>query len=353
LLSTHPERQAVLTEWTGPVVFTFDETLSENGVRDAALVSPETGRATIERDGNELKVNVEGGWNPQTIYRVVILPGIRDRFGNIRREPTELVFSTGPPLQPTAIAGLVTDRITGRPLGEMRVTALSFPDSSIPHATVTDTAGFFGLRYLPLGRYTVRAFEDRNRNKKLDAGEKRAQQSIVIGTVRDTQVVQFALLAPDTTPARLLRAESRDSLAVRLTFDDFLDPEKPLQAASVRVAQLPDSVPVSGARVLHVREYQELMRTRADSALPARPTPPEPAADTAARPLQEAVLLFPSPLASGTRYRIDLSGITNIAEVPNGGGVAHFETARRDTTAVGRDTTGLRRDTVGTNPVRR
>ena len=64
LLATRPEQQAVLTEWEGPVEFTFDETLSENGIRDAVLVSPETGAASIKRDGTNLKVSVEGGWQP-------------------------------------------------------------------------------------------------------------------------------------------------------------------------------------------------------------------------------------------------------------------------------------------------
>ena len=265
LLATRPEQQAVLTEWEGPVEFTFDETLSENGIRDAVLVSPETGAASIKRDGTNLKVSVEGGWQPNTIYRVVILPGIRDRFGNARREPTELIFSTGPQLSPTAIAGVVTDRITGRPLGDMRVSATNAADSSKPHSTITDATGFFGLRQLPIGIYMVRAYEDRNRNRKLDPGEKHAQQPVVLVTERDTQVVQLALIAPDTTPARLLRAEPRDSVTVRLIFDDYIDPEKPLGTVTVRVMQLPDSVLLSDLRIFHVREYQELMQARIDS----------------------------------------------------------------------------------------
>src|SRR5262245_26676562 len=186
LVSTKPEQRAVVEKWDEDVVFRFDETLSERGVRDAVMVSPETGRPVLERSGSDLKVRIEGGWKQDQIYRVIIKPGSQDRVNNARREPTELVVSTGPELLPTAIAGLVSDRITGRPLAEMRVVAFLPADTQTVNATVTDTAGFFGLRYLPLGQYMVQAYEDRNRNGRPDFFEKQSQQSINLTTASDT-----------------------------------------------------------------------------------------------------------------------------------------------------------------------
>src|SRR5687768_15875503 len=200
VLSTMPEHRAVVTGFDDEVEFRFDETLGEKGAtQDAVIVSPETGRATLERDGSDLKVRIEGGWKPDQVYRVVIRPGIQDRFGNARREPAEVVFSTGPELIPTAIAGVVTDRLTERPLADTRVIALSIRDS-VRHVTVTDTSGFFGLRFLPLGRYEITAFEDRNRNGLPDRTERRGDRAVLVTTVRDTVTVELAVLAPDTTP---------------------------------------------------------------------------------------------------------------------------------------------------------
>jgi hypothetical protein len=349
LVSTKPEQLAVVPNWKDPAVFTFDETLSERGARDAVLVSPETGRPMLERDGRELKVRVEGGWKANTIYRVIITPGIQDRFNNPRREPAELVFSTGPELLPTAIGGLVTDRITGRPLAEMRAVAIPFPDSAAPaHTTVTDTSGFFGLRFLPTGRYIVRAYEDRNRNKKLDPGEKRDQQSVFIATARDTQPeVQLELLTPDTTPARLLRAEPRDSLEVRLGFDDYLDPARTLAGVSSQLVQLPDSLPVPIAQVQHVHAVTSGRRTqRSDTSRVAqRAQQAVTPADTTPRPIQELVLVLTSRLEPGTQYRVDIRGVTNLNGVRNGGGSVRFQTpapVRRDTSAIRRDTSQAR-----------
>ncbi|MEX2281549.1 MAG: Ig-like domain-containing protein [Gemmatimonadota bacterium] len=349
LVSTRPEHGAIVPGLEGSVVFSFDEKLSEKGPRDPVLVSPETGRPVIERDGSELKVRIQGGWKPNLVYRVIITPGIQDRFNNSRRDPTELVFSTGPELLPTAIAGLVTDRVTGRPLAEARVVALD-TDSTI-HSTVTDTAGFFGLRYLPSGNYQVFAYEDQNRNGELEYREKQAQQQVTL-SARDTQVVTFAVLPRDSTPARLTRAEARDSVEVRLNFDDHIDQAVPLGQVSATLFQMPDStVPISSGRLMHVRDYEVLVAAQAAAdtgRAAARPTPPAPGglpADTVRRPTQELVLLLDRPLAPSTRYRVTVSGITNLNDVPNGGGTANFTTrarAARDTSTVKRDTLHVR-----------
>jgi Big-like domain-containing protein/carboxypeptidase family protein len=352
LVSTKPEQLAVVPQWKGEVVFTFDETLSEQGIRDAVMVSPETGRPTLNRDGKELKVRVEGGWKPNTVYRVILTPTIQDRFRNSRREPTELIFSTGPQLAPTAIAGIVSDRVTGRPVADARVVALSYPDS-IPNATLTDTAGFFGLRFLVPGRYVVRAFEDRNRNKKADFAEKAAEDSVVLRTASDTTQVFLAMMAPDTTPARLLRAEARDSMQVRIVLDDFVDPEQPLTGASVKVVQLPDSTPVIAPRLMHVHAFEALRLSQQPRDTTNRPLPPaaRPPADTVRRPLQELVVVPAIPLKPGTRYVVQVSGIVNLKGIPDGGGRVPFQmAAQRDPAATRRDTTGIRRDTVSRRP---
>ena len=352
--STRPVHGAIVPELDGSVVFFFDEKLGERGARDAVMVSPETGLPVLERDGSELKVHLEGGWKPNTVYRVIITPGIQDRFGNPRREPAEVVFSTGPPLLPTAIAGLVTDRLTGRPVAEARVVALSA--DSVPHSTVTDTAGFFGLRFLPIGSYQVFAYEDQNRNRQLEYREKQSSQNVTLSAA-DTQVVTFEILARDSTPARLLRAESRDSVEVRLFFDDYIDPAVPLGQALATLYLLPDSSnPIAGTRLMHERDFEAQRPTAppdTSRAAPARPpgVPGAPAVptDTVRRPTQQLVLITGTPLQPGSRYQVRVNGVTNIVGIPNGGGTVNFATrarTARDTANVRRDTTNIRRDTT-------
>jgi len=349
VLSASPENLAVVPPFRGPVVFQFDETLSERGFNNnLVIVSPEQGTPTVNRDGSELRVRVEGGWQPNRVYRIVVLPGLQDRHNNQRRVPTELVFSTGLPILPTAIAGLVTDRITRRPVPNARVVAIA-PDSTL-HVTATDTAGFFALRYLPVAQYLVHAYEDRNRNRRMEASEPHFSRNVTLTSPQDTQVAMFELLPTDTLPARLVSAEARDSVQVRLTFDDYLDPSRSLEGVSARVFRLPDSTVVTGFRLMHPHAFEALRAAQAarDTARRVGP-PPVPQPDSAPPlPTRELVMLFERPLPPETRFRVFISSLTNISGVEGGGGTAAFVTpARRDTADVRRDTATVRRDRPG------
>ncbi|MBI4410132.1 MAG: carboxypeptidase regulatory-like domain-containing protein [Gemmatimonadetes bacterium] len=377
LVSTTPEAMAVVPEFSRPVVFRFDERISERRLREAVLVSPETGEVDVDKGRSELRVSLEGGWRRGLIYRVVVLPVVQDLFGNVRREPIELVFSTGPPIPPTALAGEVTDRLTARALVGARVEALRRADSVV-YVSLTDSAGVFTFRHIPAGAYDLRAYLDQNRNRRADAFEARDTGVAVLG-VTDTAVFSFALLAPDTTPARLVRAEARDSLQVRLFLDDPVDPLEPLRAGA-ELWRLPDSARVEVSALLFPHEFAARQRAAADSArragradtatadtvglgaarrdslaLRPRPDAPRPLAlppaveapaapaDTVPLPTRELVLVPAAPLAPATRYRVAVTGVQNLVGLPGGGGSAAFETprpARPDSAAAARRAPG-------------
>lgn len=327
MVETVPAQGAVAQEVKGAVLIRFDETLSERGPRvgEEVSVSPETGEVKVDRSGRELKVSIAGGWQKGLVYHVTVLPGWQDRHGNARAVPYDLIFSTGPEIIPTALGGLITDRLTGRPVANARVLATSVRDSTV-YTTLTDTAGFFVLQSLPIGGYQTTVFIDMNRDRKLDFREPRAAVTRAISTARDTQIVELALLAPDTTPARLLRADARDTMQVRVAFDDFIDAAEPLGAVSVSLWQLPDSTRGPNASLMHIREYEMRQRAARDTTANAQPARPD---TTRAYPTQELVLVPAQPLLPKTRYRVIVSGIRNVVGLPNGGGTATFETAAR------------------------
>ncbi|HSL72426.1 MAG TPA: hypothetical protein VK864_19415, partial [Longimicrobiales bacterium] len=214
------------------------------------------------------------------------------------------------------------------------------------------------------------AYDDRNRNLKLDRSEARAERTVSLTTPQDTQVVEFAALPFDSTAARLARAEARDSVEIHLIFDDYLDPDQRLRQIRFALFRLPDSTQVDNVRLLTVAGMDSL-RTRRDSIAreaQARdttgraeaPPPPGPVRGVpnlslsgrgSARPQvpQELVLLAPMTLSPG-RYRAEVQGVRNIAGIAGGGGSVSFTLAARDTAGVRRDTIPTRRDTI---PVRR
>ncbi|MGQ0815415.1 MAG: Ig-like domain-containing protein [Gemmatimonadota bacterium] len=343
VIATVPDTNAIVTSVDGAVIIRFDETLSERGARadDLVAVSPETGEVEVDRKGRELRVEIEGGWQPGRIYHVTVLPGIQDRHGNQRPQTYELVFSTGPPILPTAIAGLVTDHLTRRAVANARVVATSLSDS-LAYTTLTDTSGFFALRSLPLGAYNTVAFVDTNRNRTLDGLEARHARIVSLVTPQDTPVVELSVLALDTTPARLLRAEARDTIHARLAFDDFIAATEPLGSVIVSVWQLPDSVAVPSGSLMHPRDFEARQRALADTTRRAPAARPAAApTDTVRLPTQELVWVPQQPFLPGTRYRVAVSGLRNIAGVAGGAGTTTFETPARPRVAP-RDTAQAR-----------
>jgi hypothetical protein len=409
IVATTPEPLQILEGFSGEVVFRFDERISERGTENIVLVTPVTGDVRISRGRSEIRARVEGGWRPGVIYRVVLLPGIRDLFNNERRTPADLVFSTGPEIPATAIAGLVTDRITGRPASQAIVQATRRTDS-LPYITAVDSQAFFALQNLPFGLYDVIAFTDVNRNRRRDPSEAvSAAATAPLSQQTDTLPIDLVVIPPDTTPARLLRAEARDSLQVRIFTDDWIEPALPLVSLQIRILQLPDSSEIEGPhRAIHVDSFM-VARAKADSAaradslarmaradsiaraaradslrragadtaavdttrrqppLRGAPTiPPRVAQPRGAQqrpggaqadalppigplPYQELVIVPARALPPG-RYLIEVRGLQNIAQIPGGGGMVAFEIAaprptRRDTT----DTGGVRATSATTH----
>lgn len=383
---TEPEAMSIVPDLSGPVVIRFDERISERNLAGAIAVSPETGEVEVKKRGRELRVSVEGGWQPGQIYRIVIEPVLQDLFDNKMEGAVEITFSTGPPIPATAVAGLVSDRLTREPVDGARVEAIRLADS-VTYVAETDTAGLFALRHIPEGDYAVQAYIDRTPNRKPDFSEPIDHAELSL-SASDTTIFTFSLLAPDTTPAVLMRAEATDSQAIQLSLDDHLDPEVPLDGVVARVWKLPDSTSAAAAEVdsmsidiaevLHLHEYEErveeaeakaaaeaaeadsvevgetgitgdTIRTEAgevadtsatDTTGTGAPTheetedepgelsdpeaPDEPEPDEDPLPTRDLVVTLAEPLEPEAGYRITLEGVRNINGLEGGGGSVTF-----------------------------
>jgi len=324
LVETRPAALEVVTAGDFPVIFRFDETLSERGFSEALVtVSPLDSTLRVQRSGSEVRVRIDGGWRPDRVYRVVLLPGAADRFGNRRTEQAELVFSTGAPVGNTALAGMVLDRITGAPARSGVVNAVQ-RGLDVRYTAITDSSGFYSLRYLPVGEYIVSAFDDQNRNRRLDALEPvDSGHSVVFASPTDTVALVFRVLSPDTTAPGVAAAEAVDSMHVAIQLDDAVESTS-LPDISVVVHRLPDSTSVAGARrVVSAAQFARELRLAADTLRADSVQVPVPAAPGIDLPVREIVVELDRPLPPGT-YTITLTGIVNLHGI-TGAGVAQFE----------------------------
>ncbi len=271
VILSEPDTFSTVEPFRSPVSVRFSERISERpsaGTLDqAVVVSPVSGEVRVSHGREGLTVRVLGGFEAGLVYRLTVLPVIQDMFGNALQEPFELFFSTGPEFTPNVVAGSVIDRLTGEPLRDARVDA-AVAESDVVHTAVTDSAGIFAMRYLPAGDYVVSAYLDRNRNAQPDFTEPQGTRPAPLdggGEAADTTIVlEVALLARDTTSARLARVTVEDSISLTVSLDDYLDAEVPLD--DVRVVLTSDSVDAPELlAVLHQHEAEAYRSVLADS----------------------------------------------------------------------------------------
>ena len=383
VILSEPDTFSTVEPFRSPVTLRFSERISERpsaGTLDqSVVVSPASGEVRVSHGREGLTVRVPGGFEAGHVYRVTVLPVIQDMFGNSLQEPFELFFSTGPEFTPNVVAGSVIDRLTGEPLRDARVDA-SVAGSDVVHTAVTDSTGIFALRYLPAGDFVLSAYLDRNRNAQADFTEPQGTRPALLdgdGEAADTAIVlEVALLARDTTSARLARVIVEDSISLSVSLDDYLDPELPLD--DVRVVVTSDSVEAPRPlAVLHQHEAEayrsaladslareqavrdSVAQARADSAAQAEaapgdttaaddpeltpvpaeaaaaadppPAPAEPGAGAAGevdagRPTaqQTFIVILDGVLVPEIPYEVEVSNITNINGVGGGGGTVEF-----------------------------
>ncbi len=333
LLTTRPDTFARVPDLRTPAVFVFDEGLSEQRVEEAVTVSPRTSAVAVDKRGDELRVSLRRGWEPNRIYQIVVDSTLQDRFNNRIGESIRLVFSTGPAIPETFLSGTVLERQTARPASGARVEAIHRPDSLV-YATRTGADGTFAFAQIPEGEYEVRAFTDVNATRALETFEARdtARTRVAAGA---QPTVTLSMVVPDTTPPRALAATAADSTAITVRFDDFLDPAQPITAAQVTLFS-PDSTPL---RVASVVLGAETAAAAPDSAAPdsaARPGLRPGAADTARAaagaaqgpvPSQTVTIRAAAALRPDAQYTIRVDGVRNLVGLV-GGGSARFRTAR-------------------------
>jgi hypothetical protein len=329
LVSIRPDTNAVLEQWIGPVVIEFDEGLSEEGLEDAVTVSPRLGPVSVDKEGRELRIKPRRGWRPGLIYQVEVAGGLQDRFNNRRTDPIRLVFSTGPAIPDTRATGTVTERVTGEPSVQARVDARRLSDSLI-YSTRADSSGRFAFQQIPEGEYRVLAYRDNNRNQRADPFEPRDSAALTL-VVGDTATATLAILLPDTTPPRPGSARMADGW-VEIRFDDYLEPEQPLDGKVEVIG--PDGAAVALAEVRVGAPPQARDTADADGdSVPAAAQAPRPGgparrdtigADSVPRgplPSQSLFARPAAPLLADTIYTVRVRDVRNVNGLVGGGEV--------------------------------
>jgi hypothetical protein len=330
ILSISPESGAT-NATIKEVEFKFDEVVSDRPTGTAAtldqmfLISPQDGAPNVSWHRNRITIRPRKGFRPNTAYRVTLLPGLADLRGNTRRDGATILFSTGATFPPFSILGRVFDWEQERPLPGAYIEAVSKADTTLIFVAATDSLGRFDVGPLAAGEYRVRALLDQNSNRAVDPKEKWDTTSVRVEDTRPN--IELDVIARDSLPPAFSNVSAEDTVTLRLTFDQPLDPRQALDPSMFRV-QRSDSSRLQITGVAPEKAFQRV-KAAADSikraatdtarrppppAVPStsRPAPPPP--KPRALPPETSVILSVSPstpLVPG-RYVISVTGLRSL-----------------------------------------
>jgi hypothetical protein len=366
----------------------FDEVVNERpaqGGQDLAnlfLLSPRRGRVEVDWHRSRLEIKPRRGWVPNTTYTLTQLRGVSDLRGNSDSTEHRYIFSTGPTRAPALIRGIVFDWVAARPAPRAYVEAVHLPDS-LTYAELADSVGRFVFRYVPPGRYLLRAVIDANTNRVIDRRELFDSATVTVGDSISREMLAFV---HDSVGPGVTTVELQDSLKLRITFDRPLQSGVAVPAsrfslkaadstvipiASVSLGSVYEREERDSARAKAVRDSVRQVQIadsirRANPQAAPRPAPPAappprrpagPARDTTppprpSAPIPEtyAIIRLTRPLAPATSYRLHADSLRSLMGVARSSDRVFLTPRSRSAS----DSTRPRPDsTPGAPPVRR
>jgi uncharacterized protein (DUF2141 family) len=256
------------------VTVRFNEVISEHpkGAADlgaVVILSPSDGAARVDWHRDAITVRPRNSFRPNTAYSLTLMPGLSDLSGNATPRARTYVFSTGTTIPRGVVRGAVFDWVTLKPAGGALIDARVGNDTTFRWIARTDTTGRYTIPNLPAGTYTIRAIIDANANGRLEPRELWDSSTV---EVVDSLRRDLYAFTHDTVRARVVGADVRDSLTLRLGFDRPLALTPALTVLQVEI-KAADSSRVEIRSVMRASAYDSLSRARdaaaRDSALRA------------------------------------------------------------------------------------
>ena len=253
------------------VVFRFDEVVSERPVGAARLddmfmISPRGRGLDVTWDRTSVWLRPNGGWRKNAVYTITMLPGMSDLRGNVLKEGKVIVFATGSQIPDTRLSGVLFDWPKGTVALNTTVEAIDRRDTTIAYVALTDSSGTFSMRHVPPGNYIVRASiaSAGGSSALARAFDARRAWDTVAVALTDSSAIELLAFVHDTIGPRIGTLTIRDSMTLRVTFDQPLAMGQGVTRAQFALLAR-DSTPLAIDSVFSNAEFTAWEKLRADT----------------------------------------------------------------------------------------
>ncbi|MDP1675753.1 MAG: Ig-like domain-containing protein [Bacteroidota bacterium] len=242
----------------GSVSIEFSEYVDRRSVEGAIFISPSIENVEYDWSGTELTILFNQELRKNTTYVVSVGTDVVDvRAGNRMAKAFSISFSTGDKIDNGLITGKVYDEkpdgvlIYSYRLNDINPDTLNPAISKPDYLTQAGATGNFELINLAAGKYRLFAVRDEYRNLIYDPETDAAgtTDDVVITTIDTLKSgIKFIIAKEDTTPPRILSAQSTDNRHVFVQFSEPLDSS----SVSIKSFQILDT---AGQKSLSVLNY--------------------------------------------------------------------------------------------------
>jgi uncharacterized protein (DUF2141 family) len=193
------------------VTLTFSEPIKLNNPKDEIIISPSPGKREIKVKGNSVIITPENGWQDSTTYSIFPREGIQDITESNPADSSQLAFSTGNEIDSMELIGKVNVLLTSANVEKITVglyqqdTFNIFTDTS-RYFTKTDKKGKFKIKNIKPGAYKIYAFDDKNKNLRVDSRTERYSYLTDTIDLRTTSIydsIRLGLINLDARPIKV------------------------------------------------------------------------------------------------------------------------------------------------------
>jgi uncharacterized protein (DUF2141 family) len=178
LLSSIPKHKQTKFN-TNTITLNFNEPIKLNNPREEILISPSPGKGIeYKTKANSVIIISKTPWKDSTTYNLQFREGIQDLTEGNTPPDFNLSFSTGDYLDSMYLTGSVYDILKGKRLEKGTIALYNKPGFSIfndtaTYTTKTNKKGAFRFNNIKKGTYFIYAFDDKNKNLKVESNSER------------------------------------------------------------------------------------------------------------------------------------------------------------------------------------
>jgi uncharacterized protein (DUF2141 family) len=211
------------------IELTFDEYVKLKDPQDEIVITPPVGSKTkFLAKKNKVIITPEKPWKDSTTYSISFRGSVQDINESNTAEDLRLAFSTGSSIDSLQIFGSVTQLFKEQRPEKITVALYQSDTFDIfKHKPVyiakTNKRGVFSIQNLKPAKYFVYAFEDKNKNFKVDSkSEKFGFLSKEISLPENKDSVRINLIRVDTKRIKVTSIKNTNSIST-IRFNKQLD----------------------------------------------------------------------------------------------------------------------------------